>query len=233
MTMTPESPARPEGGRPYGLSALQTLPLLPENQRALDERLDDMQGTTAWRQRKRVEARALIALSQIASRLVIRALDLRTEVHALIELRDTPVSCMAPGASDIHIVIGALIAIEYPAEILIGPLSGTRTTRLIRPANVYHSNIGPPDVSPPAVCLGANTPRGFPLTEIVLTTYAALTLQAISLDYRDSTGVLDPAAAIWWQANARRAPLTTAPFIDVSHARPVATGGAQAGEGRS
>lgn len=233
MTVPLESPGVADGGRPYGLSDLQTLPLSPENQLALDQRLDDMQGTAAWRQRKRVEARALIALSQIAPRLVIRHLDLRTDVSVLIELRDTPVPCMAPGASDIHIVSGALIAIDYPAEILIHPLPGTRTTRLLRPSNPHHSNIGPPDASPPAVCLGENTPRGFPLTEIVLTTYAALTLQAISLDYRDSIGVLDPAAAIWWQANAQRAPLTTAPFINGPQARPAAAGGARAKEGRS
>jgi hypothetical protein len=141
-------------------------------------------------------------------------LDLRTDITAVVALHDTPVPCMDPGDTDIQIKYGAVIAIEYPAEILIKPLPGTRMVRLLQPANPHHSNIGPPGTRPPVICLGENIPRGFPLTEIVLTVYAALTLQAISLDYMDPTGVLDPAAAVFWQANAQRAPLSTAPFIE-------------------
>jgi hypothetical protein len=56
-------------------------------------------------------------------------------------------------------------------------------------------------------------PRGFPLREMVLASYAALTLQAISLDNMDPAGVLNRQAAVWWQANAQRIPLTTEPFL--------------------
>jgi hypothetical protein len=237
MTTPAPSPSQNQSG-PLGLSDLKRLPLDAENQRALDQRLNDMLGSRAWCLRKRAEAHGLMALSQIAPRLIIRHLDLRTDIVALLELRDTPVPCMSPGAPDIHIVYGALTAIEYPADILIKPLPGTRPVRLIQPTNAWHSNIGPPDVQPAAICLGHNVPRGLPLTEMVLLSYAALTLQAVSLDYQDSAGVLNPEAAIWWQSNAHRAPLTTASFLDplragTPQADPTASNGARSGEDRS
>jgi len=208
-----------------GLHELTDLPLDEASKRALAPLLEDMQGRPAWRMRKYNEAHGLVALSSIAPRLRILDLDLRTELKALVELRDTPVPCMAPGASDIHIESRALLAIEYPEEILYKPIPGTRPIRLLAPRHVWHSNVGPAGVPAPALCLGASIARGFPLREMVLCCYAALTLQAISLDHMDPAGVLNGEAARWWQANAGRIPLTTEPFLPLGAAGLTQSGG--------
>jgi len=198
----------------YGLADLATLPLDEGNQRNLDRLVEDIvSGSSAWRERKPREARGLIALSQIAPRLSIRHLDLRTELITLVELRDTPVPCWPPGSAEIQIHRGAVLAIRYPEDILSRPIPGTSPIRILEPHFVFHSNVGPFANPTPSLCLGANVPRGFPLREIVLASYAALTLQAISLDTMDPAGVLNGDAATWWQANATRIPLTAEPFL--------------------
>jgi len=197
---------------PPGLADVTNLPLTKEHQRVLDRLAEDMQGSAVWRQRKLAEAHGLIALSQIAPRLVVKHVDLRTELIALVELKNTPVPVMAPGASDIQIVQGAVLVIHYPEELLIGPIPGTQPIRILEPHNGFHTNVSYGDPVQ-ALCLGANVPRGFPLREMALTSYAALTPQSISLNAMDPVGVLNGDAARWWQANARRIPLTTEPFL--------------------
>jgi hypothetical protein len=194
------------------LADLPTLPLTPRNQSTLDQLRTQSLGSPSWRHRKRIETHGLIALSQIAPRLEIRHLDLRTDLVAIVELRDTPVPCMRPGQSDIELADGALLAIRYPEAILVGPIPGTLPVRVLEPCDVFHSNVAYAERAP-ALCLGANVPRGFPLREIVLTAYGALTLQAISFDALDPAGVLNPQAANWYQSNRARVPLTTAPFL--------------------
>ena len=195
-----------------GLADVPALDLTPQNQLALDHACEEMQGPPAWRRRKRIEAHGLIALAQIAPRLVVHHLDLRTELGAIVGLRDTPVPCMAPGQVDIEVASSALLAIKFPEAILCGPIPGTLPVRVIEPRHVFHSNVSYGERTP-ALCLGANVPRGFPLREIVLSAYGALTLQAISLDALDPAGVLNPEAAAWYQANPARVPLTTDPFL--------------------
>jgi hypothetical protein len=63
------------------------------------------------------------------------------------------------------------------------------------------------------LCLGVNVPRCFPLRECVLASYAALTLQSIMVDERDPAGVMNKEAALWWQSNLHRIPLSTVPFL--------------------
>ncbi len=210
-----------------GLADLPTLPLISQNQSTLDRLCTESLGPPSWRHRKRIEAQGLIALSQIAPRLVIRHLDLRTDLVAIVELRDTPVPCMRPGQSDFELADGALLAIRYPEAILVGPIPGTLPVRVLEPRDVFHSNVAYGERAP-ALCLGANVPRGFPLREIVLTAYGALTLQAISFDALDPAGVLNPQAASWYQANAARVPLTDVPFLGW---REAASSRAGAGQG--
>jgi len=47
----------------------------------------------------------------------------------------------------------------------------------------------------------------------VLQTYAALSLQAITLDRMDPQGVMNSAAVAWWNSRPERIPLTTEPFL--------------------
>jgi hypothetical protein len=172
-----------------------------------------------------------MALSQIAPRLQIRALDMRTDLVAIVELHDTPVPCMRPGQSDIELADCAVLAIRYPEAILVGPIAGTLPVRVLEPRDVFHSNVSYGERAP-ALCLGANVPRGFPLREIVLTCYGALTLQAISLDALDPAGVLNPQAAFWYQANRARVPLSDAPFLGWREATSSPTDGGQGGDSR-
>jgi hypothetical protein len=227
-----------EAEPPPSLADIPTLPLSPANQEILDSLAEDMLGTAAWRRRKLAEARGLIALSQIAPRLVIRALDLRTDLLAMVDLLDTPVACLTPGANEIHRAQGAQLAIVYPEEILVKPIAGTRSIRVLAPKYPYHSNIGPYPEPVPALCLGASVPRGFPVREMVLSCYAALTLQAVSLDNLDPAGVLNADASRYWQRNAASIPLTTEPFLGTRGPGPpqsmAGEAGAQNGaEGRS
>ncbi len=194
------------------LSAIPTMLLTANNQHILDERSDQMLGSPAWRGRKRAEAHGLLALSQIAPRLRVRQLDMRTELLTMVELLDTPVACMAPGADDIHIETGTLLAIVYPEDLITRPIPGPQPIRILEPRNPFHTNVSYGSRAP-ALCLGANIPRGFPLREMVLSAYAALTLQSISLDVRDPAGILNPQAAEWWQANRDRMPLTRESFL--------------------
>jgi hypothetical protein len=71
-------------------------------------------------------------------------------------------------------------------------------------------------------------PRGYPLREAVLASYAALTLQSVMVDELDPVGVMNRQAARWWQANAGRIPLTTTPFL-----APLRVGKSAAEESRS
>jgi hypothetical protein len=215
-----------------GLADLQSLPLSPQSQRVLDHLCTEMLGPPSWRRRKRIEAHGLMALAQIAPRLVIRHLDLRTELGAIVELRDTPVPCMKPGQNDIELAEGTVLAIKYPEAILLGPIPGTQPVRVLEPHHVFHSNVAYGDPMPP-LCLGANVPRGFPLREMVLTAYGALTLQAISLDALDPAGVLNPQAVIWYQANASRVPLTTMSFLGRPGAASLRGAGGGASESQS
>ena len=218
----PASAAALPARRP-GLADVASLPLAPSTQQALDRRAADMHGGAIWRKRKYAEARGLLGLAQIAPRVVVLELDLRTELTALVELRDTPVPCMAPGADDIHLEHRAVLVLQFPEELIAGPIAGTRPARILEPRPVFHANVsygGPVQV----LCLGASVPRGFPLREMLLTSYAALTLQSISLDAMDPAGVLNPIASGWWQANASRIPLTTTPFLGRREAGPPQAG---------
>jgi hypothetical protein len=223
-------------GRLPGLAELAELPLTPRHQQAYAGLLGDMLGPPAWRQRKRAEARCLLALAQIAPRLEVRQLDLRTSLLAQVGLRDMPVPCMLPGSNDVRIERGALLAIEYPEEILRAPIPGTQPVRICAPRFVFHSNVGPYGANVAALCLGASVPRGLPLVEMLLMSYGALTLQAISLDAMDPAGVLNPEAAQWWQRNAARTPLTAEPFLGWRRAGSPQAGTSQpdagVGEGR-
>jgi hypothetical protein len=230
MSVSPTAPGE-DTAPPPGLADLPTLPLTSRNQAVLDQLCTQMLGPPTWRHRKRFEAQGLIALSQIAPRLVIRHLDLQTDLVAIVTLKDTPVPCMGPGQTELELAESALLAIRYPEAILVGPIPGTLPVRVLEPSHVFHTNVSYGE-RVPALCLGANVPRGFPLREIVLTAYGALTLQAISLDALDPAGVLNPQAAFWYQANPARVPLTDVPFLGWREEASSGTGGGQGEEGQ-
>ena len=193
-----------------GLGRLERVPLRPECERAVEDLREHSQGPPLWRARKAAEARDLFALAEIAPRMTVLALEGETELHALVRLR-APVPCLAPGAAELCVGEEVDLVLSYPEEIMHRPLPGYSLVEIVQPRYVHLPNVaqGPSQ----RLCLGANAPRGYPLREAVLSSYAALTMQAVTVDERDTAGVMNPEAARWWQANASRIPLTTEPFL--------------------
>ena len=196
--------------RGYGLSSLARVPLPPEREQLLGRLCETCQGSPAWRARKRAEARDLFALETIAARLVLVALDLATELRAIVRMR-VCVPCM-PAGGELAIVGQVDLALQYPEQILRGPLPGYALVQIPAPRRVWHPNISPDAAQ--HLCLGANVPTGFPLREAVLGSYAALTLQSITLDRADPAGIMNPEALAYWNDHRARIPLSAAAFLD-------------------
>ncbi len=205
--MTPHTqPARQE----YGLSSLPEVPLPPERQHLLRGLCEMSQGSPTWRARKSAEARDLLALETIAPRLVIVALDLTTELLAIVRMQVT-VPCL-PATGELVVVGQVDLALRYPEEILRGPLPGYALVEIPTPRRVWHPNISVDQAQ--RLCLGANVPRGYPVREAVLGSYAALTLQSITLDGSDPAGIMNGAALEYWNDHRSRIPLSKAAFLD-------------------
>jgi len=194
----------------HGLSTLSAVSLSPEREEFMRRVGPTSQGSPAWRARKPVEARELLALETIAPRIEIIALDLTTELLAIVRMAVT-VPCLARDG-ELVVVGQADLALCYPEEILHGPLPGYALVQIHRPRRVWHPNVS--DDVAQRICLGANVPKGYPLREAVLGSYAALTLQSISLDQADPAGIMNPAALSYWNDHKARIPLSTAAFLD-------------------
>jgi hypothetical protein len=156
-------------------------------------------GTPTWVARKRVELREL----------------------ALLALR-CAVPCLTPGDADIHVEHEARLVVTYPDAILRGPLPGTGLVQIVEPQRVHHPNVGSGEAFGPLdpgtfaaqpLCLGARIPRGLPLREALLMSYAALTLQSVQLDERDAAGVMNVEAARFYQHNPHHIPLSQETFL--------------------
>ena len=63
------------------------------------------------------------------------------------------------------------------------------------------------------MCLGVTIPVNIPVTELILTAYQLLSLQAVQLDASDGAGVMNSAAADWWVRNRTQIPLSNEPFL--------------------
>jgi hypothetical protein len=185
---------------------------LPERQREGLERMRETAlGSASWRARKIESMRELFALEQISERLTIRAADAISELRVVMSLR-TPVPCMPPEATDLVVEQEAELVLRYPEEILLGPLPGYAIVEILAPRHVFLASVGTAGPSQ-RLCLGANVPRGYPLREAVLASYAAFTMQTVAIDERDHAGVMNGESARWWQSNAARIPLSTEPFL--------------------
>jgi hypothetical protein len=201
----------------FGLSDLDRVELPEHAMRALAAVAADNQGTPVWRARKAAEARSLFAIETIAPwRCRVHALDARTDLLAVVRL-SVPVACLPPNARerpDAELVIAkhADLALRYPEELLRNPLPGFAMVQIITPRHVWLPNCGTDATQ--RLCLGAKLQRGYPLSEALVTSYAALSLAAITLDELDPAGVLNVAAARWWQARMDRIPLTASAFLD-------------------
>ena len=116
-----------------------------------------------------------------------------------------------PGGT-LEVAREALLGITWPVEALGQRLPGYAFVQAIAP-RIWHPNVGPPDVPIQRVCLGSSLPAGVRVSEILLMSFGALTLQSVQLDPRDSAGVLNPLAAVWWQQHTHLIPLSRVPFL--------------------
>jgi hypothetical protein len=199
-------PAPPAGG----LAALGEVALSPANQNLLDQAYAAAEGQPVWRQRRRNEVRELLAMTQICDRLRIQFLDLRETLRILLHMR-VPVPCLPDPGGDLVVAPEAVLGLTYPAEALRQQLPGYAFIQILSPAHVWHPNVGRDRMQ--ALCLGARLPAAIRCKELVLSAYGALSLQTVQMDVFDPAGVLNVEAALWWQRNGRRIPLSRTPFL--------------------
>jgi hypothetical protein len=167
-------------------------------------------GAAPWRLRKLAEARSLLSLEQIAPRLAVLDLDVRTEWRALVRLR-CAVPCRPDGVGALVVVSEAALAIQWPEAALRMPLPGYAFVGVAHPRGLWHGNVSA-DLAQ-RLCLGPTLPPCTPVREIVIAAYGALTMQTVRLDPRDPAGVMNAEAARWWLEHADRVPLTDEPFL--------------------
>ncbi len=196
-----------------GLSDLGRVALNPPAERILESELLQSGGHPVWRTRKKVEARELLALAQIAppGRLSIETLSLREDLRAMVLLR-VAVPCRPERDGEVVVAPYALLALRYPPEALFQSLPGFAFVQVLSPPCVWHANVSADPIQ--ALCLGAQLPPGIRVTELILMTYGALSMQTVMIDEADPAGVLNVEAARWWQQNMRLVPLSAAPFLD-------------------
>jgi hypothetical protein len=201
--VTHPEPSRRRAAPPVALDAAY--------QRRLEAVLEVCRGAPAWRARKRIETHDVLLLSQAAppGRLTIGLIDLQEAMRLLIML-EAPVPCRPAADGSLVVASRAVIGMTYPQEAICTPLPGWVFAQVLEPANVWHPNVGGPGQ---ALCLGPQLPAGIRTRELILMTYAALTLQSAQIDEGDPAGVLNVEAARWWQQNRGRIPLTATPFF--------------------
>jgi hypothetical protein len=197
--------------RPPGLSDLLEVPLLAQQEQGLERLRETALGSAMWRSRKIAEIRKVFGLERLAARLTVLAVDATTDLRIVISLQ-TPVATLPPGQLELVVEQQAELVLHYDEAILTGPQPGWAMVEILSPRFVHHANVGVAGDSQ-RLCLGANIPRGYPLSEGILASYAALTMQSVAIDESDPAGVMSREAALWWQANAARIPLSTAPFL--------------------
>lgn len=208
---TPAKSQRP------GLADLDRISLTADQESLVIRLVGDGVGPLHWRRRMEHELRRLLALVLIAPRLRVLALELRTSLKALLELR-TPVPCLPPrddGAPGGELVVGdrVTLAVQYPERILYQPIPGTEPVDILSPPWIHHPNVAPGAAPVHPLCLGPNVPRNTPLVELVIASYAALTLQSVTIGEDDPAGVMNREAALWWQSRRDLIPLSTIPFL--------------------
>jgi hypothetical protein len=193
-----------------GLANLHELRLDSYYEAILESAEKNSSGSAACRQRLLSEAHDLLALAQLSRRLVVHWVDLSADLRVKLEL-EVPVPVRLDPLGPVQVVQRALLGLRYPREAMLSAQAGYAFIRILAPHQVWHSNVS----SDPnqVLCLGPKLPAGIPVKEIILMTFGALSLQTTQINAQDPAGVLNPAAADWWQRNPKMIPLTREPFL--------------------
>jgi hypothetical protein len=192
------------------LSHLGTVQLDSHHTAILEAALATCGGSRPWRLRKATEARELLALAQVSRRLLVLHLDLRVDIRAVLLMRVT-VPCMPDPSGHLRIEETAHLGIVYREEALFLPQPGFSFVQLLGPQSVWHPNVSADPVQ--VLCLGTSLGPGLPVRELILLCYGALTMMSVQLDPANSAGVLNPAAADFFQRNTSLLPLLREPFL--------------------
>ena len=204
----------------FDLTQLARVPLDPHHEQMLQLAQAGCGGSPAWRSRKNAEAYELFALAQISRRLTILALDLREAMRVHFLMRG-PVPCLPDPAGDLQIEPCAELGLCYPVSAVVEPQPGYNFICLLRPFHPWHPNIAPAEFGQ-RICLGPQLPAATRVREILFLTFQALTLAAAQFNPLDPAGVMNAAAAEWFQRNPGRIPLTKEPFIFFGETAPAA-----------
>lgn len=192
-----------------GLLDLDKVTLDPLREEWVREAAARCGGSAPWRRRKLAEYQAFLRLDLLSGRLRLLGANLEMDLRLVFSLL-APVPC-APGPDQaLRRADFAVVALRYPEEAARLPQPGYAFVQILAPADVFHSNVAPGSQH---LCLGAKLPAGIRLTELLLLTYGALTLQSVALDLLDPAGVLNPAAALFYQTHPGAVPLTREPFL--------------------
>ena len=199
-----------ESGAKKGLGDLGEVPLSPAYEAELAMWAGAVRGSPMWRVRKLADVRDLMALTSIASRLRIEMLDATTDLRAVLRLR-CAVPCLESSEAELHVAKEAVLGLVYPEQALRVPLPGYAFVRILRPRDVFQPVVSRDDLQ--ALCLGTTLPVALPVREILLAAYGALSMQILHIDERDPAGVMNAAAAVWWQQRPHLYPLSEVPFL--------------------
>ena len=199
-----------------GLSQLPSVTLDAYHQAIWEVAQQQAGGPPTCRHRLIAEAHDFLALAQYSGRMIVHWLTLAGGLRAKVEL-EVPVPCLPDPAGPLQVAPRALLGVVYSQDAVLLPQPGYAFVHILQPRPVWLGNVSP-DASQ-ACCLGAKLPAGIPLIQLILMTYGALSMQTTQLDILDSAGVLNPAAADWWQRNPGRIPLSREPFLrgEVTH----------------
>ena len=189
---------------------LADVELTEANQRILDEAMAEAGGAPTWRSRKHAEARDLLALSQRAERFDVLGLDMRETLRVMAGMAVT-VPCLEAPDAELIVEKQAVLGIRYFEEAIRLPQPGYRFVQILAPHRVWHANVSRDPAQ--ALCLGVTLPAGIPVTEIVIMTYAALTMQTFQVDEYDGAGLLNRDAGRIFQQRMKLLPLSKAPFL--------------------
>ncbi len=201
----------PVSHNPVGtLSRLSVVPLAPRQAALLAAAEAGTGGSAVWRGRKRAEALDLCRLVELSGRLGILGVDLSVDLRADLLLK-VPVPCLPDPQGPLKVADAAHLGVVYREAALIMPQPGYSFVQILAPHPVWHPNVSPDPAQ--ILCLGPSVPAGIPLREIILMTYGALTMMSLQLDPADAAGVLNPAAAEWFQRNPGLIPLSRDPFV--------------------
>jgi hypothetical protein len=208
--MTEHELSKPDSQFKPGLADLDRVVLSEFSQSLLDHAVSQSGGDRGFRARKMAEARDLVALSQIAPRMVLVHLDLREALRAAIQLKVRVAVRNGPDAP-VEIKDTALLGLVYPEEAMRTALPGYGFIQVVGPSNCWSASISRDAVQ--ALCLGTSMPAGVRCKNLVVMAYDALTMQSVQFDTLDPAGVMNAEAATWWQENIDRIPLSHSPFL--------------------